>query len=117
MERMLEFADGSPESLRELASLFLSQTSGQLEQLEAGLQAGSAEEVRRLAHSCAGASATCGARRFVSLLRDLEARALQGSLEKGPSLFAEICREFDRVRRFLDAYIAERSRQPHQPSG
>src|SRR4030095_4757759 len=52
MERLREFACGDQESLRELASLYLSQTAQQLEQLEAAICAGVPEDLRRLAHSC-----------------------------------------------------------------
>src|SRR5207245_2520036 len=55
MERLLEFTDGSLDNLRELVTLYLNQTRQQLEQLEAAVATGSALEVRRLAHSCAGA--------------------------------------------------------------
>ena len=72
MSRLLDFTDGDPENLRELVTLYLSQTEEQLDRLEAAVQAGAAQEVRRLAHSCAGASATCGMRRLVPLLRELE---------------------------------------------
>ena len=79
MERLLDFTDGNPDSFRELATLYLNQTSEQVEQLEAAVQAGAAQEVRRIAHSCAGASATCGMKRLVPALRELER---QGHEEK-----------------------------------
>src|SRR5204863_10033968 len=72
MDRLLEFTDGSAENLRELVTLYLNQTAEQMEQLEAAVAAGDAPEVRRLAHSCAGASSTCGMRRLLPLLRELE---------------------------------------------
>ena len=78
MARLLDFTDGDPENLRELVTLYLDQTGEQLEQLEAAVQAGAAQEVRRLAHSCAGASATCGMRRLVPLLRELERQGFEG---------------------------------------
>ena len=79
MSRLLDFTDGDPDNLRELATLYLDQTEQQLEQLEAAVQAESASEVRRLAHSCAGASATCGMRGLVLLLRELERAGLRGT--------------------------------------
>ena len=72
MARLLDFSDGSAENLRELVTLYLKQTDEQLDQLAAAAKAGSAAEVRRLAHSCAGASSTCGMVRIVPLLRELE---------------------------------------------
>jgi CheY-like chemotaxis protein/nitrogen-specific signal transduction histidine kinase len=106
MERLLEFTDGSAENLRELATLYLDQTSGQIEQLEAAVQAKAADEVRRLAHSCAGASATCGMRRLVPLLRELEKQGCEGNLTTASQVCAEAGREFENIRKFLLAYMA-----------
>src|SRR5262249_48167138 len=72
MERLLDFANGNPDNLRELAELYMQQTSRQVEQLTAAVKNGAAEEVRRLAHSCAGASSTCGMTVISPLLRELE---------------------------------------------
>jgi HPt (histidine-containing phosphotransfer) domain-containing protein len=99
IDRLNEFTDGNLDSLRELVTLYLDQTTTQLEQLEAAIQAHSAMEVRRLAHSCAGASATCGMRRLVPMLRELEHKG-----EKQTPGRAAICknasREFERIRTF-----------------
>jgi CheY-like chemotaxis protein len=106
MERLHDFTDGDPENLRELVNLYLEQTNGQIEQLEAAVQAGNAAEVRRLAHSCAGASATCGMRRLVPCLRELERLGLEGQLN-GAAQFCQVAvAEFDRIRKFLTAYMA-----------
>ncbi|MGO9517321.1 MAG: Hpt domain-containing protein, partial [Candidatus Korobacteraceae bacterium] len=61
-------ADG----LRELVDMFLNQTHKQFGQIEAAIRDGKADEVRRVAHSCAGASATLGMTRLVPKLRELE---------------------------------------------
>ncbi len=106
---MLDFTDGDPENLRELVTLYLNQTSQQLEQLEAAVQAGAAQEVRRLAHSCAGASATCGMRRLVPLLRELERQGFEGKLTNAAQLSHQAGEEFERIRHFLEAYLAEHS--------
>jgi CheY-like chemotaxis protein/nitrogen-specific signal transduction histidine kinase len=109
MDRLLEFTDGSAENLRELATLYLSQTSEQMEQLEAAIGAGEAAEVRRLAHSCAGASSTCGMRQLVPLLRELERQGLEGKLTNAAEIWQESGREFARIRTFLEAYMAGQS--------
>jgi len=107
MERLLEFTEGNPESFRELAGLYLTQTSEQLEQLEAAVQAGDAGEVRRIAHSCAGASATCGMRHIVPLLRELERQGAEGKLTNASGLSQDSHREFQRIRKFLEAQLAK----------
>jgi HPt (histidine-containing phosphotransfer) domain-containing protein len=109
MSRLLDFTDGDPQNLRELVELYLSQTEEQLGQLEAAVQAGTAPEVRRLAHSCAGASATCGIRRLVPLLRDLELQGAEGQLTSASQLSRQAGEEFKRIRGFLEAYLAEHS--------
>ena len=42
MSRLLDFTDGDPENLRELVTLYLTQTSDQLDQLKEAVRAGSA---------------------------------------------------------------------------
>jgi CheY-like chemotaxis protein/nitrogen-specific signal transduction histidine kinase/HPt (histidine-containing phosphotransfer) domain-containing protein len=109
MARLLEFTDGSHDNLRELVTLYLTQTTGQLEQLEAAVNARIAPDVRRLAHSCAGASATCGMRRLVPLLRELERQGMDNKLTNADDLCRQALAEFDCIRGFLDNYM---KRQP-----
>ncbi|HZR20749.1 MAG TPA: response regulator [Verrucomicrobiae bacterium] len=103
MDRLLEFTDGSAENLRELVELYLSQTTEQLEKLHAAVRAADAAEVRRVAHSCAGASATCGMRYMVPLLRELERQGREGKLTNADTIFDQTTREFQRIRVFLES--------------
>jgi CheY-like chemotaxis protein/nitrogen-specific signal transduction histidine kinase/HPt (histidine-containing phosphotransfer) domain-containing protein len=109
MSRLLDLTDGDQDNLRELVTLYLNQTKDQLAQLEAAVQADTAQEVRRLAHSCAGASATCGVRRIVPLLRELEREGFEGRLTSAAQLSRQASEEFERIRRFLEAYLVEQS--------
>jgi CheY-like chemotaxis protein len=104
MERLMEFTEGNPESLRELVSLYLNQTTGQLEQLEAAVRTNQAQETRRIAHSCAGASATCGVTKLVPLLRELERQGFEGKLTNAVELMDQVTKEFARVRAVLSPY-------------
>ena len=106
MDRLLEFTDGNPENLRELVTLYLEQTEGQIGQLETAVQRGSAQDVRGLAHSCAGASATCGMRRLVPLLRELERQGFEGKLTNATELCQDAAREFKSIRTFLESYLS-----------
>jgi CheY-like chemotaxis protein len=101
MARLADFTDGDPENLRELVTLYINQTSGQIEQLEAAVRADQAQEVRRVAHSCAGASATCGMVKLVPLLRELERQGYEGKLTSATELYDQVVKEFDRIRNFL----------------
>ncbi len=107
MARLLDFTDGNPENLRELITLYLTQTALQLEQLDAAVRAGSASEVRRLAHSCAGASATCGMGKMVPLLRELEQKGMEEDLTTATQLCQQTGVEFERIRIFLEGYLAK----------
>jgi CheY-like chemotaxis protein/nitrogen-specific signal transduction histidine kinase/HPt (histidine-containing phosphotransfer) domain-containing protein len=109
MERLLEFTDGSPDNLRELIALFLTQTTEQLEQLEAAVTAGAAADVRRLAHSCAGASSTCGMRRLAPMLRELERQGLEGKLTNAAQVCQDANLEFQSIRKFLQDYLSNPS--------
>ena len=105
MERLLDFSDGNLANLQELVDLYVKQTAGQLEQLEAAVAAQNAQEVRRLAHSCAGASATCGMAKLVTFLRDMEKKGFEQKLDGTPELCAQAVKEFERIRDFLAAYL------------
>jgi CheY-like chemotaxis protein len=115
MERLLEFTDGSSDSLRELVTLYLSQTAEQLEKLAAAVRAAIPAEARRIAHSCAGASATCGMRRLVPLLREVEQQGQEGNLTTATQLCEEAAVEFKRIRSFLEAYLASHPDLVPQP--
>jgi CheY-like chemotaxis protein/HPt (histidine-containing phosphotransfer) domain-containing protein len=107
MDRLLDFTDGNVENLRELVTLYLAQTGEQMEQLETAVRAGNAAEVRRLAHSCAGASATCGMRNLVPMLRELERQGAEGKLTSAVEVRRDAGREFESIRTYLEAYMAQ----------
>ncbi|MGN6643635.1 MAG: response regulator, partial [Verrucomicrobiota bacterium] len=109
MERLLDFTNGNADDLRELVTLYISQTGEQIEQLAAAVAAGSASEVRRLAHSCAGASATCGISRIVPLLRELEKQGNEGHLIGAAERAQKIQDEFKRIRVFLENYLQKQT--------
>jgi CheY-like chemotaxis protein len=101
MERLMDLTDGNPESLRELVDLYFKQTVRQLDQLEAAIRANKTDEVRHLAHSCVGASATLGMNRIVTMLRELERQGADGTLVNAELLCADATREFKRIKDFL----------------
>jgi CheY-like chemotaxis protein len=109
MERLHDFTNGNADDLRELINLYLKQTSEQITQLLAAVKAGAAPEVRRLAHSCAGASATCGMSGIVPLLQELEREGDAGELIHAAELSQRVEMEFNRICEFLEAYLARQS--------
>jgi CheY-like chemotaxis protein len=102
MERLLDFSDGNEENLRELVSLYLTQTTGQIEQLKSAVAAVDPQKIRHLAHSAAGASATCGMVKLVPLLRELERQGYEEKLTSAPELCGEVVKEFTRIRDYLN---------------
>ncbi len=104
MSRLIEFSGDMADGLQELVGLYLNQTSQQLELLCAAIDQGDAERVNRLAHSCAGASSTCGMVGIVPILRRLEGMAAENDLARAPQIFTAITREFQRIRDFLQSH-------------
>jgi CheY-like chemotaxis protein len=101
MDRMKDLTDGNPDGLRELVDMFLKQTHKQFEQIELAIREGKADDVRRLAHSCAGASATLGMTHLVPKLRELERLGATGALPDGDRLRQAALQEYVRVQEFL----------------
>jgi CheY-like chemotaxis protein len=109
MDRLLDFTNGNPDDLRELITIYLKQTTEQIEQLAVAVRSNSTVEVRRLAHSCAGANATCGMNRIVPFLRELERQGDEGKLINAVDLSNRVAKEFQIIRRFLEQHIATSS--------
>jgi signal transduction histidine kinase/HPt (histidine-containing phosphotransfer) domain-containing protein len=103
MDRLTELAGGDKEMLRELIELFNKQTSNQISQLEAAVQAGKTEDVRHLAHSCKGASATMGMAPLAAVFFELEKLGRAAKLDGAAPLLVNAQREFKRVQDFLAA--------------
>jgi len=105
MDRLNELTDNDADSIRELVDLFFKQTTQQLAQLEAAVRANKADDVRRVAHSCAGASATLGMTRFVPLLRKLERQGASGMLTSATQVYEDTAREYKLIQNFLAAQL------------
>jgi signal transduction histidine kinase/HPt (histidine-containing phosphotransfer) domain-containing protein len=105
LPRLLDLTDGSRDGLQELMTLFFNQTTTQLGELAEVIKSAQAGEVRRVAHSCAGAGATCGMRRLAALLREIEANAINGDLARAPELLAAAESEFARIKLFMEPHL------------
>jgi CheY-like chemotaxis protein/HPt (histidine-containing phosphotransfer) domain-containing protein len=105
MERLLEFAGGDAAGLRDLAQLYLQQTAEQIERIKSAIESGSADSVRRLAHTCVGSSATCGMNTIVTPLRELERLGQQQQLAGADALLRQIQREYQRIKDRLKPHI------------
>jgi CheY-like chemotaxis protein/HPt (histidine-containing phosphotransfer) domain-containing protein len=101
LERLMDFAGGSASAFQELVQLYVQQTAEQIAQMEAAVHAGSATQLARIAHSCAGASTTCGMLAVVPALRQLEAAGHSGDLATAPENIAAVHQAFARIKDFL----------------
>jgi HPt (histidine-containing phosphotransfer) domain-containing protein len=105
MERLLVFANGDKETLRELVELYLQQTAKQITQLNTAVAARKGDDIKRIAHSCAGASSTCGMTVITPTLRELERQGGEGLQPNAIQLAMEVSSEFDRIQKFLNDYL------------
>jgi CheY-like chemotaxis protein len=111
MERLKEFTENNPDSLRELINLYMDQTGQQFAELKTAVEERSAAKIRQLAHSCAGASATCGMVRLVPILRELERQGAQNALENPRELYDRAAAELLEIQKFLEPHLAPQSGQ------
>jgi CheY-like chemotaxis protein/HPt (histidine-containing phosphotransfer) domain-containing protein len=101
LERMRDLTDGDANGLRDLVDMYLKQTHKQFDLMETAIQGGKADDVRRVAHSCAGASATLGMTQLVPKLRALEQLGASGALPGADDLRHAALQEYERVQEFL----------------
>jgi len=104
MDRLNEFAGGSVENFNELVSLYLKQTTEQIDLIRTALAENNAERASRVAHSCAGASATCGMSAIVPLLRQVEHLTQEGKVPAANELLPAIDHEFTRLKHYLELH-------------
>jgi len=105
MERLMEFADNDPDTLKELVGLYLQQTTEQFEQLNAAIEVRDAKQVERLAHSACGSSSTCGMYRLIPHLRELETMGRKAQLVEPEKLFTQASLELECIRVFLEDFL------------
>ena len=104
LEKLTDLA-GGPDGLAELVELYLTQTASQIDAIRAAIAEGKAAEVRRIAHSAAGANATCGMEGVVPALRALEHMGDAGELGGAGPEIDTISREFARIKAYLEKQL------------
>jgi len=106
MSLLLEVTDNDPQQLREIVELYLHESDGLIRKLETAIRTHAAAEVAQVAHTYAGASASCGLVAVVPSLRQLEHLGRTGQLAKAEQLYAEVRGGYERIARFLDDYLS-----------
>ncbi len=104
LARLNDFAGGNVENFNELVALYLKQTTEQIGQIREGLATANAEQVSRVAHSCAGASATCGMTAMVPLLRQIERLGHEHDLATAAGVMPTVEAEFERLQLYLESH-------------
>jgi len=102
LDRLQDFAGGNVTQYNELVALYLKQTAEQLDQIRAAFGEGDADGMSRIAHSGAGASATCGMIAIVPLLRQVEHLAGENQPSAAMQALAGVEREFERLKHYLE---------------
>jgi PAS domain S-box-containing protein len=98
---------GGDEFLAEVIDAFLADAPGLVATLRRSLDDGSAEELRRAAHTLKSNGATLGAATFAEQCRDLEQLAKSGELDGAAELVDRIEQEYGLVEEALSALRSE----------
>jgi HPt (histidine-containing phosphotransfer) domain-containing protein len=101
VERLHQAMGHDPEEVADILGVYLGQMSESLEKLTTAVESGDAVEVELIAHNCVGVSATCGMSAVVAPLRELERMGRENRLAGAGRLGAQVGREYERVRLFL----------------
>jgi len=104
-----DLAGGDDDCARDLLTLYLGDTSTQISLMISGLAAGSADQVGRAAHTCAGSSSTCGVDALADLCRRLEQQARDNRLDDLSVTLPLLVVTFDQVHARLTRTIAASS--------
>jgi CheY-like chemotaxis protein len=99
-------ADGGPDLFRELAALFLGDLEERLAALRAGVSAGDAGTVARMAHTLKGSAGNLGAERLMGACLELEQAARGGTTTGLAAVLARLETEAARARAALEAEVA-----------
>ena len=104
-----DLAGGDDDAARDLLTLYLGDTSAQISLMVSALAAGSADQVGRAAHACAGSSGTCGVDALAQLFRRLEQQARDNRLDELSDTLPLVVEAFNHVRARLTKTIAASS--------
>ncbi len=96
-------SEGAEDILTRIITLFLDDTPKQLEKLHQALRDKDANTVRSIAHSLKSSSASLGALRMSTLLKELEEKGRTNSLVGAPELFVQVKNEFQKTIEALQA--------------
>jgi signal transduction histidine kinase/HPt (histidine-containing phosphotransfer) domain-containing protein len=103
MSRMADLTGGDEQGTRELIEMFFKQTTQQLAQIETAIREKNSDQLKHVAHSCKGASATLGMAPFAKLLLELEQQGKTNTLTDSLTVYENALKEYKRIQDFLAA--------------
>jgi HPt (histidine-containing phosphotransfer) domain-containing protein len=103
LDDLLATTGGDPAFLNELLDTYFDDSATLLPAMRAALTTGSADQLRRAAHSLKSNSATLGAHELALLCRELEELGRAGALGGAADRLAQVEAEYERVKHALDA--------------
>ena len=101
LDDLLATTGGDPAFLTELIDTYFEDSASLLPAMRQALAVGSAEQLRRAAHSLKSNSASFGAQELAWLCRELEEQGRAGALGGAAERLAQVEAEYERVRRAL----------------
>ena len=104
IDRLVEFSGGNATNFNELVTLYFKQTTEQLQQIREAVADGQMPNMARVAHSCAGASATCGMNSIVPVLRQLEHIGQEGDAASAAALLPAMDQELERLKNYIETH-------------
>jgi PAS domain S-box-containing protein len=113
-KRFREITEDSPEEVRQLTELYLSQADCSMKAIQAAIKADAAKNVFQLAHKLWGSSSACGMMAILPPLLELERQGQQGRLTDADQLFAQANRQLESIRHVLADHLL--SLQPQKTS-
>ena len=108
VELLDEIAAIGVDKLHEIIDMYLTQADELLKDLQAAIEVGAAQDIRRLSHRLAGSSVVCGVTAMVQPFQALEQRGREGQLSDIAPLLAQAVRRLEVCRRLLAEYFAEK---------
>ena len=99
---------------RELIEFFQTHTTQQFELLHQALEEKSFSTAERIAHGCAGSSATCGLKTLAPLFNDIENAARQEKFDDALSCYERAKLEYERVKEAFRGVLSKELQQEKQ---
>ena len=104
-EKAVRQAEIAPETLRDMAAMFLEETPKLLKECRESLESGDAKSLRRAAHTIKGSAAIFAAERATAAALHLETLAKEGHLDQAPAACTELENELNRLTPLLTRRI------------